>query len=297
MGGELPLMAGNGPALVVGDDGKKYCSSCDFEATHFCVRCHVAKFCGYGCENGEDEREEHEEICRAPTAFRENQEKCGNCRKTGKFACVVCNGIQYCSERCADQDRPLHALICTTAKDFLERPSPDHRLGLYFPESEFKPQFIWLPTRDALPEVVCEDEGESLDAMKPCEKFIAALIAQDGSPIAYNGIDHLGDIAYELEHESLGCYSRESFTAEPVSKSKVNRAVVTATAPQEDIPIRQENFGAKGGFVWFVGDKEGDTQDVLMIDLRRTVDYYSRVFSIWEACLRDKVDSPWSSCN
>nr|OQO22304.1 hypothetical protein B0A51_10219 [Rachicladosporium sp. CCFEE 5018] len=207
---------------------------------------------------------------------------CSSCDNEATQICARCNVAKFCGDdECGNG----------------EEDRPDHCLALYFPEPGPKPRFIWLPTRNALPEEVIKDEGQSLDAMKPSETSIAALIAPDGSPIGYHGIQHHGDIAYKLEHHSLGCYSRAKFISEHENISKTNDAVVVATKPQEDLPIREENFGAKGGFVWVVGDKEGDTQDVLMITLRRVVDYYSRVSGIWERGLRDKIDSPWSMCN
>jgi len=69
---------------------------------------------------------------------------CAMCMKKGTIACTRCSNIGYCSEKCKNEDAEQHNTICSTFKDFQNRPSDKHFRALYFPADEPKPRFIWL---------------------------------------------------------------------------------------------------------------------------------------------------------
>jgi hypothetical protein len=52
--------------------------------------------------------------------------------------------MQYCSKPCQERDSAQHIMLCSTFKDFQDRPTPEHYRSIYFPPNETSPRFIWL---------------------------------------------------------------------------------------------------------------------------------------------------------
>ena len=75
-----------------------------------------------------------------------NQKLCIVCPKPGKKLCQGCKNINYCSRECQKRDWKTHKLLCKTFPDFADRPTPDSRRVILFPDNESKPKFIWLTT-------------------------------------------------------------------------------------------------------------------------------------------------------
>lgn len=76
---------------------------------------------------------------------------CLVCTKTVKHECSRCHSTKYCSPECQKADWAVHKILCKAYAtfDFTTRPSPNHRLGIFFPENEPKPRFIWLAYRSS----------------------------------------------------------------------------------------------------------------------------------------------------
>lgn len=69
---------------------------------------------------------------------------CAMCLSKGEFRCTKCQSISYCSEECQKADSQCHQLLCTKFAQQGARPSPQHRLGLEFPDSGAGPRFVWV---------------------------------------------------------------------------------------------------------------------------------------------------------
>lgn len=85
---------------------------------------------------------------------------CPTCVEPGTLLCAGCRDVKYCSVECQQTDWPAHKLLCKTFKDFQERPAPDMRRVIVFPENEKKPYFLWtaIKMRKGYQEVECEEE-------------------------------------------------------------------------------------------------------------------------------------------
>ena len=69
---------------------------------------------------------------------------CAVCPNNATVFCAGCDNIKYCSPACEKLDADQHNTLCSTFKDFQERPSPNHFRSIYFPVNEFRTRFIWL---------------------------------------------------------------------------------------------------------------------------------------------------------
>lgn len=70
---------------------------------------------------------------------------CDMCSKPGPQRCQACHKSRYCSRECQKLDWPIHKLVCKLFKDFEERPGGNFRRAIYFPDTNSRPRFIWLP--------------------------------------------------------------------------------------------------------------------------------------------------------
>ena len=69
---------------------------------------------------------------------------CAICSSKAELRCVRCQSISYCSKQCQTADSQCPHLLCTKFIQQRARPSPQHRLGLEFPDSGAGPRFIWV---------------------------------------------------------------------------------------------------------------------------------------------------------
>lgn len=76
---------------------------------------------------------------------------CLVCTKIAKHECGRCHSTKYCSPECQKADWAAHKILCKAYAtfDFTTRPSPNHRLAIFFPEDEPKPRFVWLVCRSS----------------------------------------------------------------------------------------------------------------------------------------------------
>lgn len=81
--------------------------------------------------------------------------RCVICSSKSTKHCQQCNSACYCSKECQKKDWPTHKLICADFKNFdhKARPSPHHKLGIFFEKSTSKPQFMWYPEKNSSKEV------------------------------------------------------------------------------------------------------------------------------------------------
>ncbi|CZT15852.1 uncharacterized protein RCC_01688 [Ramularia collo-cygni] len=73
---------------------------------------------------------------------------CPCCGIAATKVCSGCRDIVYCSPACQKADWPFHKHLCKTFKDFQERPAPDMRRVVVFPEDGDRPIFKWLEVED-----------------------------------------------------------------------------------------------------------------------------------------------------
>lgn len=83
----------------------------------------------------------------APTASPKGvvEDTCPRCTDKGTKACGGCENIKYCSLECQQADWPTHRVLCSTFKDFAQRPSADKCRVVAFLPGEKKPRFLWAP--------------------------------------------------------------------------------------------------------------------------------------------------------
>jgi hypothetical protein len=68
---------------------------------------------------------------------------CAICPSKAELRCARCQSISYCSKKCQTADSQCNQLLCTKFIQLSARPSPQHRLGLEFPDSGAGPRFVW----------------------------------------------------------------------------------------------------------------------------------------------------------
>tara|TARA_R110002003_G_scaffold1193_1_gene22740 strand:- start:15860 stop:16423 length:564 start_codon:yes stop_codon:yes gene_type:complete len=52
--------------------------------------------------------------------------------------------MEYCSQECQQHDLAQHSTLCSSFKNFQQRPSDQHYRAIYFPINGTNPEFIWL---------------------------------------------------------------------------------------------------------------------------------------------------------
>lgn len=70
-------------------------------------------------------------------------QKCSMCNKTTSQRCKNCSCSLYCSSECQKTDWPVHKILCSQFKDFSAPPNELSRRGIFFPEGEKRPKFVW----------------------------------------------------------------------------------------------------------------------------------------------------------
>jgi hypothetical protein len=76
------------------------------------------------------------------------QTQCPRCKDEGTKVCGGCRNIMYCSAECQQADWPTHKVLCSTFKDFTQRPSTDKCRVVAFLPGEAKPRFMWATVVD-----------------------------------------------------------------------------------------------------------------------------------------------------
>ena len=83
-----------------------------------------------------------------PLAPKPVQMQCPRCEDKATRACGGCSNIKYCSIECQQTDWPTHKALCSTFKDFSERPAADKCRVVAFLPGEAKPRFMWATMVD-----------------------------------------------------------------------------------------------------------------------------------------------------
>lgn len=78
---------------------------------------------------------------------------CTICGVSAARLCTTCHSAAYCSIECQQTDWRTHKLLCREFKDisasnFAARPSPQHRLAIYFPMVTSSPSVVWVDTEE-----------------------------------------------------------------------------------------------------------------------------------------------------
>lgn len=69
------------------------------------------------------------------------------CNTSPAIQCVHCGNTYYCSTDCERSDFPSHSLLCKQFATQPDRPSPEHKRAIYFPDEREEPCLIWVPCR------------------------------------------------------------------------------------------------------------------------------------------------------
>ena len=71
---------------------------------------------------------------------------CSNCLKVASQRCSVCQVTYYCSRVCQNLEwKHFHGPLCKSYNDFQQRPSQNHKRGLFFSTDSRDPRWIWVP--------------------------------------------------------------------------------------------------------------------------------------------------------
>ena len=69
---------------------------------------------------------------------------CTICSASNARACSGCHSACYCSRRCQKVDWPSHRLLCADFGGSPQRPGPDYKRAILFPEAQIRPQIVWI---------------------------------------------------------------------------------------------------------------------------------------------------------
>jgi hypothetical protein len=62
------------------------------------------------------------------------------------ITCSICTKMKCCSQQCLKRDSSQHSMLCSTFRDFQQRPTAKHYRAIYFPTNQLRPHFIWFRT-------------------------------------------------------------------------------------------------------------------------------------------------------
>ncbi|KAF4631807.1 hypothetical protein G7Y89_g6314 [Cudoniella acicularis] len=71
-------------------------------------------------------------------------DSCVMCNKLPAKLCTRCKACHYCSLECQKSDWACHKLLCKEIGAMSPRPSPTHKLAIFFPEKTAKPLLTWV---------------------------------------------------------------------------------------------------------------------------------------------------------
>src|SRR6187402_1710792 len=69
---------------------------------------------------------------------------CVMCNTSPGKLCKSCRSCYYCSRECQVSDWPYHRILCKQMPSLSPRPSPSHKLAIFFPETEVNPILTWI---------------------------------------------------------------------------------------------------------------------------------------------------------
>ena len=204
--------------------------------------------------------------------------RCVICRKKNAKACSRCKSIHYCSKECQVHDWPIHKVLCREMAELSARPSEEHVLGLYFPETEAKPQLIWI-------KVVFDDE-ELFDLFHP--RGVEASIPQVDSYLGTNpSLRGLDDPEFTHQHGTFIFKDRAQFHVNPRNRASTSKRSIQFTGrsdmagfavPQSLLSVATDPIQQRwrGPLVFQAVDMEegecGAFTDVTLADFRFVMD-------------------------
>ncbi|KAL8822006.1 MAG: hypothetical protein Q9223_000086 [Gallowayella weberi] len=84
----------------------------------------------------------------APVAKPAPTQICSHCLREASVKCTQCESSWYCSKGCQRIDWPCHKHLCREYKKFQDRPDPISVRGIFFPEDENTPRFVWVKQKE-----------------------------------------------------------------------------------------------------------------------------------------------------
>lgn len=76
--------------------------------------------------------------------YLQDEDHCVICNAAHARRCLWCRSTCYCSIQCQETDFAAHKLLCQQVASLTPRPSPEHVRAIFFPETECRPQLIWV---------------------------------------------------------------------------------------------------------------------------------------------------------
>lgn len=137
--------------------------------------------------------------------------KCIMCNSPSTNHCIQCKSASYCSTKCQKNDWSLHKVLCKEYANFAKenpRPTPEHKLGLFFPYNSETPRLLWVPLQNPTVRLRGPDVEEFLKY--PGEEKL-------GSREVTSIFERCGNATWPLDH-GLMMYCRANFVGDSLNR-------------------------------------------------------------------------------
>lgn len=203
----------------------------------------------------------------------QHSNSCVMCNTSPAKPCSGCKSCHYCSRKCQQSDWVCHKIVCKQLPRLSPRPSPSHKLALFFPETKSKPELLWIEcVRKA------SSEYEEYGVLVEYETANTMLLLGEDDPfpgrlvIEYNPTRNkrlgsgMGVWSPEKKGYSIELIIREAFLKD---RSKLNRSVLESVRGSGTIHHKWS-----GPIVAMRQLPNELYDDLTLADFRHIVDYF-----------------------
>jgi hypothetical protein len=213
-------------------------------------------------------------------------ETCCVCGKDAPKQCATCKSIKYCSADCQKSDWPLHKLLCTKFKAFVEAGPPaittleenaTYKLAILFAEKATRPELIWVKcfamtdSDDGVPYYHYETIRKSL------ARYMESPAAMPSLRLGHELQTYMGDHVFgDPAHGPNKCfgYLNSGYQAVDLSASSIGASKFCGDL----VTVRSQTKCDLD-----TGDEKAFYEDITLADLRHAFEFMTDDNTIFEA--------------